>query len=72
MASHDIEMQVPAQTIKNSDATIAVWADRSMHGRLKISRGSVDWIPGRNVKKRYRMTWEKFDEIMKEYGKELG
>ena len=72
MPAHEIEMQVPAQSIKNADAVITVWADGETHGKLKISRGSVDWTPGRAVKRSYRMSWEKFDEVMKTYGKELG
>lgn len=72
MPAHEIEMQVPAQSIKNADATITVWADGVTHGKLKISKGSVDWVPGKATKKRYSLTWEKLDELMKTYGKELG
>lgn len=72
MPAHEIEMQVPAQSVKNADATITVWADGITHGKLKISRGSVDWVPGRATRRRYSMTWEKFDEVMKAQGKSLG
>ena len=71
MPAHEIEMQVPAQSIKNSDATITIWADGVVHGRLLISRGSVDWVPGRATKRRYSMTWEKLDEVMKAQGRDV-
>lgn len=69
MPSHDIEMQVPSQAIKNSDATITIWADGEVLGRLQVNRGSVDWIPGRAQRYRYRMSWERFHALMCEHGR---
>lgn len=71
MPAHDIEMQVPAQMIKNADATITIRADGEILGRLKVSRGSVDWIPGRAVRYGYRMRWEAFDALMRADGKQF-
>jgi hypothetical protein len=69
MPTHDLEMSVPAQTIKNSDATISVWADGELLGRLKVSKGSIDWVPGHAVKWRYRLSWEKFHDLMCDNGR---
>ena len=71
MPAHDIEMTVPAQSIKNADATITIRGDGEILGRLKISRGSVDWIPAKAQKWRYRMSWEKFHETMCDQGRKL-
>ena len=37
-------------------------------GELGVSKGSIDWLPG-NGRTRYRMRWEKFDELMKADGR---
>jgi hypothetical protein len=71
MPAHDIEMTVPAQSIKNADATITIRADGEILGRLKVSKGSIDWIPGKAIKWRYRLSWERFHELMCEQGKQL-
>ena len=71
MPAHEIEMQVPAQSIKNVDATITIWADGAVLGKLRVSKGSIDWTPGKAVKWNYRLSWEKFDALMKENGKPL-
>jgi hypothetical protein len=39
---------------------------------VQISKGSIDWKPSPNSKARYRLTWEKFDEIMQTHGKAIG
>jgi hypothetical protein len=70
MAKHDIDIAVPAQTIRNTDAKITIRSDGAILGRLKVSKGSVDWWPGKNSKTYYRMTWEKFDELMQTEGRE--
>jgi hypothetical protein len=72
MPSHEIEMQLPAQTILNADATITIWSDGAVLGRLQVSKGSIDWIPGRAVKAHKRLSWERFDELMKAYGRDVG
>ena len=70
MPKHDIELDVPAQVVKNKDVEIAVRSDDFLLGRLKVSRGSIDWYPANTVKG-YRLGWEKFGELMAEHGRRL-
>jgi len=70
MAKHDIDLSVPAQTIRNSDAEITIRSDGSILGRLRVSKGSVGWWPGKNSKTYYRMSWERFNQMMQEDGRE--
>jgi len=72
MAKHDIELELPKQTVMNKDLDVVVRSDGNKKGTLQISRGSIDWKPSPNSKTRYRLTWEQFDTLMKEHGKELG
>ncbi|MEA3019504.1 MAG: hypothetical protein QOI47_1028 [Actinomycetota bacterium] len=70
MPKHDIELAVPAAVVKNKDVEIAVRSDDVLLGRLKLSRGSVDWYPANTVKGR-RLSWERFDALMEEHGRKV-
>jgi hypothetical protein len=69
MAKHEVGLDVNRLvTVKNVDVEIPVKADGKALGRLRISRGGVDWTPGRHQRPR-TMTWEKFAAIMEEQGR---
>ena len=70
MPVHDIDVTVPAATVKNKDMQVLVRADGRVFGRVCISRGSVDWIPANSPVAR-RMTWERFDQLMNEHGRKV-
>lgn len=70
MPKHDIELDVPAQVVKNKDVEIAVRSDDVLLGRLKVSKGSIDWYPANTVKGR-RLSWEKFGDLMDEHGRKV-
>lgn len=71
MPRHDIELNVPAQVVHNTDVEVRVRSDDKPLGRVQISKGSIDWLPSPNSRKRYRLTWERFDELMKKNGREV-
>lgn len=68
MPAHDIDVTVPAQSIKNKDMEVAIRADGRSFGRVKISRGSIDWVPANSDLTR-RMTWERFADLMRDHGR---
>jgi hypothetical protein len=63
MATHDVTVDVPTRFVLHSDVRFVVWSDDEKLGELQVSKGSIDWVPG-NGRTRYRMLWEKFDELM--------
>jgi hypothetical protein len=63
MATHEVTVDLPTRMVLHSDVTFVVWSDEAKLGELQISKGSIDWLPG-NGRTRYRMRWEKFDEVM--------
>ena len=67
MARHKLEITVPPKAILNSDVVITVVEDDFKLGELRISRGSLDWVPAR-AKGAYRMSWERFDDVMRGQG----
>jgi hypothetical protein len=53
--------------VGNVDIKVVVTQDGERLGVLKVSRGSVDWKPGR-AKRTWSLEWEQFDALMREFG----
>ena len=70
MAKHDIEIAFPSVSVKNKDVEVSVRSDDSPLGKLKLSKGTIDWLPSPNSKTHYKLTWEQFDTLMRGHGKE--
>lgn len=68
MPAHDIDVTVPAQTIKNKDMEVAIRADGKRYGRVRISKGSIDWVPANSDLPR-RLSWEQFARLMDDHGR---
>ena len=64
MAVHRVELALPATDIQNADVVINVWSDDELLGELRVSRGSIDWRPGRHHTV-FTMEWERFDDEMR-------
>ena len=64
-------MSLPAQTINNTDVEFTVWSGGKKLGRLKISRGTIDWMPAHNSRTHYKMSWERFDDLMQSEGRQI-
>mgnify|MGYP001351137819 CR=1 FL=1 len=68
MAVHEVQFEVPRRPVGNADIEFVVRQNGKMFGRLKISKGSVVWLPGNKIQG-YRIGWKKLDEIMRENGR---
>ncbi len=66
--AHDVTFSIPERTLGKADVEFKIKQDGEVIGRLKVSKGSVVWVR-RNASYGYKMTWQKFDEIMREHGK---
>jgi hypothetical protein len=69
MARHEISLNIPhGITVVNTDIEVVVREDGEVFGRVRISRGSIDWIPrmGRRAK---TMGWRRFGDVMEEHGR---
>lgn len=67
MPTHTLEIELPRKVILNSDVIVEVKSGNAKLGELRISRGSLDWVPGKHQSV-YRLTWERFDELLRERG----
>lgn len=66
MAKHDIEVDVPARRIVNTDLTVVVKSDGTKLGELLISKGTVDWRPAKRQKP-ISMRWETFARLIEDW-----
>jgi hypothetical protein len=57
-----------ALEVVNADLIIEIESDGEKFGELRVSRGSIDWVP-RAHRRSFRMEWERFDEVMRESGR---
>ena len=70
MAKHDVELRIShAVPVGNRDIEIPVKVDGTPLGRLKISRGGVDWLPSPNSKTSFALSWSQLAELMETEGR---
>jgi hypothetical protein len=69
MAKHDVALKIVHDVpIGNVDVEFPIRIDGKAFGRLKISRGGVDWLPTRSQKSGFELNWGEFGDLMKKYG----
>lgn len=67
--SHDVVFSIPVRSLGKADVEFRVKLDGSMLGTLKVSKGSVVWVP-KDYEKGHKLSWSKFDEAMRKAPKE--
>lgn len=67
MAKHDVSFLIPERQLGKADVEFSVKRDGKALGRLKVSNGSVVWVP-KDKTYGYKMNWVKFDSMMQENG----
>jgi hypothetical protein len=66
--AHSVGLRIDHELpVGNVDVKIVVTQDGERLGVLKLSRGSVDWKPGK-AKRTWQLEWERFDELMRAHG----
>lgn len=66
MATHQINLKIPkAIEIVNRDIEVVVWENDRRLGRLRISRGTIDWTPASGKQARH-MSWGAFARMMEQ------
>jgi hypothetical protein len=66
MATHNVRVKLKAEIpVKNVDVEIPIRIDGELRGRLKISTGTIDWLP-RSRRKAIKMSWSQFADLMEE------
>ena len=56
MAQHDVSFTIPERALGKADLEIKVKRDGEMVGRLKVSNGTIVWVP-KNLQYGYKLSW---------------
>ncbi len=62
--AHDVNFSVPKRPLGRSDVEFQVKRNGSMFGTLRVSKGTLVWLPCNTIYG-YRVGWKKFDELMR-------
>jgi hypothetical protein len=63
MPEHAVTVSIPPLSVGPADVEFIVDSDDDRFGRLRVSKGGLDWHP-KDAKKPYRMSWEEFDRVL--------
>lgn len=67
MAKHEVRFEIPERKLGKADVEFTVNRDGKALGSLKISNGSLVWVP-KNKTYGLKMTWKVFDQMMQDKG----
>ena len=70
MATHDVSLNITKPIpVGNVDIEVPVRRNGRAFGKVKISRGAIDWMPANKSKTAYYLDWSEFAKVMAEYGR---
>jgi hypothetical protein len=62
MPEHTVSLKTPALDVSTVDVVFRVRRNGLAFGRLRISKGGVEWMQRSDYKKAFHMTWEDVDK----------
>lgn len=68
MAKHEVRFVVPERPLGKADVTFTVKRDGETLGHLKVSNGTIVWVP-KNKSYGFKLDWVRFSELMQQNGK---
>lgn len=66
MAIHKVEAEIKIPALTKADSTFSISADGELLGKLKISKGGIEYVPNKRSKNTVRLNWSKFHDLMVE------
>jgi hypothetical protein len=64
---HEVKFSIPERELGKADIEFHIKKDGQKFGTLKVSKGSVVWVPRDNTYG-FRLGWKYFDEMMQQNG----
>lgn len=62
MAEHTVKLKAPTLDVSTVDVVFRVKRDGKAFGRLKISKGGVEWMQRNDKEKAFHLSWERVDK----------
>jgi hypothetical protein len=70
MAKHEVKLTTDGKIeVSNADFAFEVHEDGEKLGTLKVSKGSVDWLPHHNEVTHYELYWAEVDKLFLTQGR---
>jgi hypothetical protein len=70
MATHEVSLNITKPIpVGNVDIEVPVRRNGRAFGKVKISKGAIDWMPANKSKTAYYLDWSEFAKVMAEYGR---
>jgi hypothetical protein len=70
MATHDVSLSIAKPVpVGNVDIESPVRRNGRAFGKVKISKGAIDWMPGNKSKTAYNLEWSEFAKFMAQHGR---
>lgn len=69
MAQHKVSFELPRREMGKVDTNFYIQKDGAVLGRIRISKGGLDYYPA-NRKKPIKINWTKFDGMIKDWNRE--
>lgn len=67
--AHEVRVKIDTAVVAHKDLEIIVKGNSGKLGTLLVSKGNIEWLPKGAYVNKQRLTWAKFAEFMKDYGK---
>ena len=64
--AHEVTFTIPERSLGKADVEFKVKRDGSAGGTLKVSNGSIVWVPA-NKQYGFKIKWKEFGELMAEH-----
>jgi len=68
VAQHTVSFTIPERPLGKADVQFDITRDGKKLGRLKVSNGSIVWVP-KNKQYGFKLRWRDFDDLMQKEGK---
>ena len=68
MAEHTVQFRTPALDFPKVDVVFRIKQGGRAFGRLRISKGGVEWMQKNDSKKAFHMSWEQLDAKFVKHG----
>jgi hypothetical protein len=69
MANHEVSLNITRPIpVGNVDVEISVRRNGRAFGKVKISKGAIDWMPANKSKTAYYLDWNEFAKVMAQNG----
>jgi hypothetical protein len=65
--AHTVDMRTPRLDVPKVDVLFRVKNDDGAFGRLRVSKGGVEWMQKNDKTMAFHMSWPKLDDVFVQY-----